>query len=197
MFWICCNLWHEWRSFYVMMISCGCVTAITISARVMMTWGASVGASVMWSEAAVVCVLFWLWFWYLQECDCDLDLLHLCLSLWQCLKVDLVQCLVLEWCLLWHAGVPDGGILSGLSVAICAYSSHPKHLIFGQWHAMCPNSWHWKHWSPSLDIILTVDKEAVWWLIAALPEVSLPHWWHLLVSGVPFHKHVLQRCGHS
>ena len=36
-------------------------------------------------------------------------------------------------------------------------SLHWKHLIFGHWCAMCPNSWHWKHLSSSLDITLTVD----------------------------------------
>ena len=30
--------------------------------------------------------------------------------------------------------------------------------MLGQLHAMWPDSWHWKHWSPSLVITLTVEE---------------------------------------
>ena len=34
--------------------------------------------------------------------------------------------------LLQHAGVPDGGILSGQSMATCPYLSQSKHHMWGQ-----------------------------------------------------------------
>ena len=101
---------------------------------------------------------WWLWLLYPHGWDCDLNLLCLYLSLWCHLEVDLVQCLVLEFSLWWHMGVPDGGILSGQSATIWPYSSHSKQHTFRQWHAMWPNSWHWKHWSSLLDITLTDDE---------------------------------------
>ena len=100
--------------------------------------------------------LSWLLLWYPWECDCDLNLLYLCLSGWWCLEVSLGWCLVCH--LLWHAGVPDGGILSGQSATMWPYSLHSKQHTLGQLHAMWPNSWHWKDWSPSLVIILTTEE---------------------------------------
>ena len=102
----------------------------------------------------LLCELSGLWLPYLWECDCDLDLLYLYLSQWWCVVVDLTQCLV---CHLWHAGVPDGRILSWQSTAMWPYSSHSKHTL-KQLCAMWPNSWHWKHWSPSLVITLTIEE---------------------------------------
>ena len=43
------------------------------------------------------------------------------------------------------------------SMSICLYSSHSWHLMWGQCHALCPGSWHWKHWSFPLYIMLTVE----------------------------------------
>ena len=107
----------------------------------------------IWSDSCVsYCDL------YLQECECNLDLLFQYLYQWWCLEVDLGQCLVLECCLLWCAGMLDGGILSQQSAAIWPYSSHSKQCTFGQWWAMWPNSWHWKHWSSPFDITLTIDE---------------------------------------
>ena len=65
--------------------------------------------------------LWWLWLLYLHGWDCDLDLLYLYLSQWWHLEVDLVWCLVLEFCLWWCVGVPDGGILSGQSATMWPY----------------------------------------------------------------------------
>ena len=133
------------------------VMAITISAGVMVSWSAPIVAYVMWSGVTSVWVIVtvtlisvrvWLWFWSAI----------LCLSWWWSLEIDLLWCLVLEFHLVWHTGMPDGGILSGQSAAIWPYSSHSKQHTFRQWHEMWLNSCHWKDWSSSLDIILTVDE---------------------------------------
>ena len=134
-----------------------CVMLIMISTWVLMTWCASVRGicDKIWSDFCVSCCSCG---FNIHECDWDLDLLNPCLSLWRCLEVDLVQCLVWEWCFLWQASMPDGGILSGQSAATWPYSSQLKHHICGQWCAMCPNSWHWKHLSSSLVITFPVDE---------------------------------------
>ena len=111
----------------------------------------------IWVFLCELCGLDHLWSLECVECG-DLDLLNLCLSLWLWQDVDLVWCLMLEWWFLCHAGVPDGGILSEQSAATWSYSSQSKHFIWGQWHAMCPDSWHWKHMSSSLDMMFTVDE---------------------------------------
>ena len=114
-------------------------------------------ASMMRSEW-LLCELWWLWLQYLWGCDCDLDLLCLYLSQCWCLEVDLVWCLVLDYFLWWRAGVPEGGIQSGKSITIWLYSLHSKQCILGQWHAMWPDSWYWKHLSSSWDITFTMNE---------------------------------------
>ena len=94
------------------------------------------------------------------------------------------------------AGVPDGGILSGQSAATWPYSSQSKHFMWGQWHAIWPNSWHWKHLSSSLDITFTEDKGisvvvnccAAWRFSTVMASANFV---------VPSHKFLLPKCMHS
>ena len=58
------------------------------------------------------------------------------------------------WC---FGGVPKGGMLCGQSMTMWPYSSHLKHLMLGQFCVICPCSWHWKQWTSSFDIMLTVE----------------------------------------
>ena len=99
-----------------------------------------------------------LWLLYLWLWEWDLDLLDLCPSQWSWQDVNLSWHLVLEWVFLCLAGVPDGGILSRQSATTWPYSSQSKHFIWGKWHALCPDSWHWKHLSSSLDMTFTEDE---------------------------------------
>ena len=89
--------------------------------------------------------------WYLQGWDCDLDLLCMYLPSWWWWEVKLMWGLCWDGDLWWCAGVPEGGILCGQSTIMCPYSSHSKHLTFGQCHVMCPASWNWSsglpHWT--------------------------------------------------
>ena len=97
-----------------------------------------------------LCKSWWLELWCLLYLDCDWDWSLLSQSSWWCLELNL--------CALWcGASVPEGGILWGQSMTICPYSSHSWHLMWRKCHTMCPSSWHWKHWSSSLDTILTVE----------------------------------------
>ena len=158
--WICCGLWSESRNFCVRMIFDVVGNGISDD-----NCDGDVKCFLWLWPLYLLCDLeqpiwesWWLWLLYLHDWDCDLNLLCLYLSLWCHLEVDLVQCLVLKFGLWQHVGVPDGGILSGLSTIIWPYSLHSKQYTFGQWHAMWPNSWLWKHWSSSLDITLTLDE---------------------------------------
>ena len=160
MVWIGCNLLNGLRNFYCEDdLWCG----VLWQKWWVLWWQCKV--LLWWHPLCLLCDLeeplweLWqLWLLYLCGLDCNLDLLCLYLSWWWHLEVDLVWCLVLEFCLWWHAGVPDGGILSGQSTTIWPYLLHSKQCTFGQWCAMWPCSWHWKHWSSSLDITWTVDE---------------------------------------
>ena len=126
-------------------------------------WGVS--PVIMWMTGVMVWdleqslwELWWLWLWYLQGWDCDLDLLCLYLSWWWCLEDDLTQCLVLDSSLWWCMVVPEGGILLGQLTTMWLYSSHSKQCTFGQWHAIWPDSRHWKHLSSSWNKTFIVDE---------------------------------------
>ena len=155
MIWTCCNLWNGLINLYMRMIS-----GVVCHGNNDKCWS----DGVVKCSCGGICDVIWYDFcmnyhncdFDIHECDCDL---YLCLYLSQqwCLELDLAQCLVC--CLLWCAGMPDGGNLSGQCAAMWPYSSHSKQCTLGQWHVMWPNSWHWKHWSPSLDITLTVEED--------------------------------------
>ena len=114
----CCKLWNRLINFYVRMISsvvCHGNSDKSWSDGVMKCFYGGI-CDVIWNG---FCVNYCNYdFDICESCDCDLDLLCLCLSWWQCLEVDLVQGLLLECHLLWHAGMPDGGILSAQSTAM-------------------------------------------------------------------------------
>ena len=66
------------------------------------------------------------------------------------------------WCSAWYGilvcdDVPEGGIQCRQSTTICPYSSHSKQPTFEQWHAIWPDSRHWKQRSSSWDMTFTVD----------------------------------------
>ena len=152
--WIYCDLWSVLKNFCVMRIfyvECLIDGNMCLSFSGTMCFCVCI-CDMTWSHSFVnysncdSCIYDWEW---------NLDLLNLCLSQWLCWDVDLSWHLALEWVFLCLAGVPDGGILSGQSAVTWPYSSQSKHFMQGQWHAICPNSWHWKHFSSSLDMTFT------------------------------------------
>ena len=101
-----------------------CVMVVTRSAGVMVSWSAPVVASVMWSGATPVWVIMavtsasvrvQLWSWPAILIPVPVMVPRS--------RSGVMPC-AWEWCLLWHTGVPDGGILSGQSADICQYSLH-------------------------------------------------------------------------
>ena len=154
-FWTCVISGMGWYASTWWRFPVWCVMVVTVGAGVVvlevLLWGH------LWCDWEwLMHELLWLLLQYPWEYDCDLNLLYLCLSGRWCLEVDLVWCLVCH--LLCCAGVPDSGIPSGQSAAMWPYSSHLKQCRLGQLHAMWLNSWHWKHWCPSLVITLTVEE---------------------------------------
>ena len=138
-----------------------------------------------------------------RGCDCDLDLLCKYLSSMMVSRswsgampwVRVLSLYSVQACL-------SGGILSGQSAAIfiihCIFIAFKAMYIWAMTCAMWPNSWHWKHWSSSLDITLTVDEgNRVAVNCYTAWGFSTFHWWHLLEFEVLFHKHKLLRFVHS
>ena len=111
---ICYDPWSELMSFSVWITSC---VVCHISNNKSLSDGyIKCFCEVIWSGVASV------WVWVILTMTAVIVGMWLGSGpvipvpvLWWCLEVDLVWCLVLEWCLFGCAGVPDGGILSGQS----------------------------------------------------------------------------------
>ena len=129
---------------------------ITIRAWVTATWSASVRASVLWSGVVPV------WLWAIPTVT--LVIAGMWLGSGPVIPVPVPVMMPRSW----SSMVPCIGVMSLLMCrcawwwysvwAICCYRTILITIKTSYMQAMCPDSWHWKHWSPSLDIILTVDE---------------------------------------
>ena len=111
-----------------------------------MLWSRMASIGVMMT-AAVVSVKSWLRPWIAYP----VPVLIAVSGTWSGMVASMQSGLVM---LCWSSHRRD---LMWATIAMWLYSSYSKHLMLGQFLAMWPCSWHWKHLSLWFDIMLTID----------------------------------------